>query len=209
MQFEFGWGSIATNTTAPSNGVAVTRGALVFALHPEETTNVTQTFPQDLPARPHARDLQIGTTDVWNYAIDTNTPPVFVAKASKGWSTTMPFDTDNFPFAVQVKAKQFKSWGYWEGSMITADIPPSPVDCAGMYNGGPLCGDEVTLNLVPYGGTNIRCVTWGRPPHPPPFPPAPLSPPPSLPPPLSFLPSFFSLPLPTHRLRFPWVAGSD
>ena len=41
---------------APTDGVAVSRGALVFALHPEEIATVTQTYE---PSRPKAVDYEV------------------------------------------------------------------------------------------------------------------------------------------------------
>jgi hypothetical protein len=64
--------------------------------------------------------------------------------------------TMEFPFAVQVQARQLPQWGYWSGSKITDNLPPSPVTdlCAAGEGGG--CGQTTTLTLVPFGGTNIR-----------------------------------------------------
>jgi hypothetical protein len=65
-------------------------GPLVFALHPAETVSVVKNYSDPelgmVPARPLAVDYQIETNDTWNYAIDTSTPPKFVAAASQGWS---------------------------------------------------------------------------------------------------------------------------
>jgi len=130
---------------APTDGVAVSRGALVFALHPEEIATVTQTYE---PSRPKAVDYEISTNATWNYALDTSAPPVFVASPTKGWSTNLPFSTSEAPFHIKVKARRLPAWGYVDGK-ITDNLPPSPVDCAG-------CDEEVELQLVPYGGTNIR-----------------------------------------------------
>ena len=62
---------------APTNGLAVVRGPLVFALHPQEDVSIVKNYTSDLPLRPKAVDYEIGTTDDWNFAIDTSTAPVF------------------------------------------------------------------------------------------------------------------------------------
>ena len=62
---------------------------------------------------------------------------------------------------AQVQAKTLPSWGYWSGSMITDNLPPSPVTdlCTPTGKGDAArepCGQTTTLTLVPFGGTNIR-----------------------------------------------------
>lgn len=66
-----------TYLRAPTNGLAVVRGPLVFALHPHEDVSIVKNYTSDLPFRPKAVDYEIGTTDDWNFAIDTSITPVF------------------------------------------------------------------------------------------------------------------------------------
>jgi hypothetical protein len=78
-------------------------------------------------------------------------PPQFVPQASKGWSTKLPFSTEEYPFSLNVKARPVSTWGLYPGTNITDNLPLSPVDCAAGE-----CGTERELRLTPYGGTNIR-----------------------------------------------------
>ena len=150
---------------AATNGLAVVRGPLVFALHPKELVSIVRNYTNALPYRPQAVDYQIETTDTWNYAIDTSVPPTFSPTPSSGWSEKFPFggatgpSTSEYPFSVQVQARELPSWGFWEGSKITDNLPPSPINCDGVVgddaNVGE-CGATQTLKLVPFGLTNIR-----------------------------------------------------
>lgn len=134
----------------PTNGLGVTRGPLVFALHPTENRKVVKAYDNP-PIRPQAVDNEIGTNDTWNYGLVPNKGFTFVPTASAGWGADFAFnDNGDYPFYISAVARQVKEWGYWQGSMIT-DVPPvSPMDCAND------CGEETELHLVPFGGTNIR-----------------------------------------------------
>lgn len=135
----------------PTNGLGVTRGPLVFALHPSENKKVVATYDQFEPARPLAVDYEIGTNDTWNYGILPE-DFTFVNKSSAEWNFSYPFvDNGEYPFYITAKGRSIASWGYWSGSQIT-DVPPaSPVDCTEAS-----CGEEAELRLVPFGLTNIR-----------------------------------------------------
>ena len=57
----------------------------------------------------------------------------FDTAASAGWSADLPFSTDDYPFSISVAARRLPltgkgSWGYWENSKITANLPDSPLD---------------------------------------------------------------------------------
>lgn len=136
--------------TPPTDGVAFTRGPLVFAMRPTEVVRVTKSYASAVDGQPN--DLEIGTPDAWNYAVDLGTPPRFVHAPSEGWSLDNPFSTKQYPFYVEVCARRLRAWGYWQGTNITENLPPSPVNCS--VDGA--CGAVTTLRLVPYGATNIR-----------------------------------------------------
>jgi hypothetical protein len=136
--------------TPPTDGVAFTRGPLVFAFRPTEVVRVTKSYASAVKGQPN--DLEIGTQDAWNYAVDLGTPPRFVRAPSKGWSLGNPFSTKEYPFYVEVRARRLRAWGYWEGTNITDNLPPSPIDCGA----DGACGAVTMLRLVPYGSTNIR-----------------------------------------------------
>merc|ERR1711957_1092633 len=153
IRLEYGWGEFGNSTVPATDGVGVTRGALLFALHPQENRKVTKTYTNDAPVRPRAVDTEIGTNDTWNYGLVPGNSFGFVATPSAGWGTDFAFnDGGEYPFYISAKARQVQSWGYWEGSMITAVPPPSPIKCASSSD----CGDETELKLVPFGSTNIR-----------------------------------------------------
>jgi hypothetical protein len=137
----------------PTNGVIALRGPLLFALHPQEDIKVVQSYEKLLPTRPHAVDYEISTNNTWNYALQTGTSAKFVNSPTKGWSASLPFATEEYPFYLTVQARQVPQWGYWEGSKITDTPPSSPIDCSAA---NAHCGVLTELKLVPFGGTNIR-----------------------------------------------------
>ena len=51
----------------------------------------------------------------------------------------------HLPGSITVTARQVPGWGFWHGSQITDSPPPR----AG-------CGAATSIELVPFGGTNIR-----------------------------------------------------
>ena len=67
----------------------------------------------------------------------------------------MPFDTSEYPFSVVVSARPLpnRTWGYYGASKITAQPPPSPLNCTA---GAADCGARQSVRLVPFGATNIR-----------------------------------------------------
>jgi len=135
----------------PTDGLGVTRGALLFALHPTEHRKIVKSY-DNLPVRARAVDYEIGTDETWNYGLLPARGFDFVSNSSVGWSPSFAFDdSGEHPFYIKATARQVKSWGYWHGSMIT-DVPPaSPVLCS-----DDSCGDETIVKLVPFGSTNIR-----------------------------------------------------
>jgi len=125
IRLEYGWGEFGNSSVPATDGVGVTRGALLFALHPHENRKVTKTYTNDAPVRPRAVDTEIGTNDTWNYGLVPGNSFDFVATPSAGWGTDFAFnDGGEYPFYISAKARQVQSWGYWEGSMITAVPPP-------------------------------------------------------------------------------------
>merc|ERR1719375_1532232 len=59
IHLEYGWGGYGNATRAPVNGLGVTRGPLVFALHPKENKKVVRSYENFPPARPLAVDYEI------------------------------------------------------------------------------------------------------------------------------------------------------
>jgi hypothetical protein len=67
--------------------VAVTRGPLVFALHPEEERAVLKTYNTTPAAVGQAApDYLILTKEPWNYALDLKAGAKFVNNRSAKWS---------------------------------------------------------------------------------------------------------------------------
>lgn len=134
----------------PTNGLGITRGPLIFALHPNESRKVVKSYDNP-PLRPLAVDNEISTDDTWNYGLLPSKGFRFMPMPSQAWNAGFAFDdSGEYPFYVHAVARQVREWGYWQGSMITDVPPPSPVDCT------TACGDEIKLRLVPFGSTNIR-----------------------------------------------------
>ena len=155
LVLERGWGALGDGTAAAprADSAVVTRGALVFALRPNETRRVTQTFDEYAPARPAAVDLELSTRDAWNFAlvVDDGGGLAFNATSSSGWSRALGWDTDEYPFSVTARARLVRDWGFFEGTQLTTAPPPSPVACD-----GDACGPETEITLVPFGATNLR-----------------------------------------------------
>jgi hypothetical protein len=144
-------GANPDSPTGATNAVGVSRGNLVFALHPLENRTVKRNYSSAVPRRPHAQDYEIKTSQPWNYALVPARGAEFNSSAA-GWTPDFAFDDSGaMPFSIRVTGRRVSTWGFWRGSNIT-DVPPtSPVECRS--NG---CDDEEHLVLVPYGSTNIR-----------------------------------------------------
>ena len=163
VRVDRGWGVVvdpAQPQETPTDALTVSRGPLLFALHPAEDRRVVKRYDQLLPDRPLAVDYEISTADAWAYAVLAGSSGAlpqgiaFDASASAGWSLALPFSTEEHPFSVVVPARRLGSWGYWKGSNITDQPPPSPVDCT---QPAAQCSTAVEkIRLVPFGGTNIR-----------------------------------------------------
>jgi hypothetical protein len=79
-------------------------------------------------------------------------PPTFVRQPSANWSADFAFDdSGEYPFAIEVVAREAPEWGYWRGSNITAPPPLSPAATS---------GPPTKLRLVPFGSTNIRIAVF-------------------------------------------------
>ena len=102
------------------------------------------------------------TDDPWSYALllPAERPEAaltFSPAPSAGWSTARAFDTEEYPFSIAARARRVGSWGYWEGSKITDQPPPSPINCSAA---AAQCEEEVQIQLVPFGATNLRIAVF-------------------------------------------------
>jgi len=145
-----------SNQTSPAADAAtVTRGPLLYALRPKSLAKVTKRYDTLLPDRPLAVDYEIdASAERWNYALVLDEPRFsFDPVPSANWSIARAFDTDNSPSTITVAARRVGSWGFWHNSKVTAQPPPSPVDCSEAHS---LCGAVEKITLVPFGATNVR-----------------------------------------------------
>ena len=147
-------------TEPPVNGAVVTRGPLVFSLRPESTTRVFKNYSDYAPVRPKAVDYEINATGTWDYALvlgGGGKAPQFVRESSAGWAQELPWSRQERPFYIRARARRVASWGRYGKSQVLAPPPSSPVDCGAQDAG---CGDEVDIELVPYGATAVRVTTF-------------------------------------------------
>ena len=142
-----------------ADAAIVRRGPLLFAVHPTESRRIVTSYDHALPVRPLAVDYEVSTNEPWAFALELGHTGggegsvTFDPTPSPGWSAAFPFNTDDYPFSVlaKVRALPETTWGYYGGSRITAQPPPSPLDCA-----NKTCGASQSIRMVPFGGTNIR-----------------------------------------------------
>ena len=179
LSFSVLWSAVASHkppspiskySSPAANAAVVRRGPLLYALRPAEERVVVRSYDDLLPERPLAVDYSIGTRERWAFALELPKAKSgtersaesavaamrFDPTPSAGWSPTRAFSTDEYPFSVLVEARPLSNatWGLWRGSNITAQPPPSPLNCSALAAGS--CGASETLRLVPFGATNIR-----------------------------------------------------
>merc|ERR1711924_511669 len=78
----------------------------------------------------------------------------FVNTSSQGWTLEFPFnDSGEYPFYIEVEGCTVDGWTFWEGSKITGNLPPSPIDIDSSICEG---GESVSLRLTLFGSTNLR-----------------------------------------------------
>jgi len=119
-------------------------GALLYALHVEETQTVVRTW-----APLNNTDIDIDTTSPWNYALVASAehPPVFHRLGSPG---ALPFGI-RYPSVLTAAGRLVPGWAATHSA--PKEPPASPLDCGAAAG---QCGPVVNLTLVPYGATNIR-----------------------------------------------------
>lgn len=143
------------------------RGPLLFALPLRPTVETLHVPAQggecetNGTASCRSRDLAFvrGASARWNYALVF---PNGAARAAEALTVhrkadrppPMPFDTTAPPLTISVAARTVATWATMAGGKVVEPPPASPVDCSGADP--RLCGDVETLELVPFGATQIR-----------------------------------------------------
>jgi len=144
------------------NGVAVTRGPLLFALSLDETVHKMGSPYDKCFESGCSQDVEVSSTEHWAYALllpgDGGAPNNSTVINPKGWSFKKLSSPGKHPFAgrasptvaITVEARELPSWTM--DPRYTASplpVPISPVDCA-------KCGPVKTVQLVPFGSTRLR-----------------------------------------------------
>ena len=143
------------------NGVAVTRGPLLFALPLDEVTTKLGSPYDKCFESGCSQDVQITSTEHWSYALvlpQGNTGPNSTVIDPPGWTFNKLGSPGRHPFAgrlaptvaITVEARELPSWTM-DAMYIHSPqrLPPSPVDCSA-------CGPPKSLQLVPFGSTRLR-----------------------------------------------------
>jgi hypothetical protein len=127
-----------------SGSISLVRGPLVFALKIEEEWRQINT---DTPGRelPHG-DWEVHATSDWNYALmlDEAHLPTDLSIEERDIGK-YPFSPEGAPLIARAKGKRIANWRAVNGS--AEPVPQRPVTDP---------GEEVELQLIPYGCTNLR-----------------------------------------------------
>jgi hypothetical protein len=146
--------------TPGTNGVAVTRGSLLFALPLDETVTPLGSPYDKCFESGCSRDVQITSTEHWAYALvlpKGMIPNSTVADPSD-WTFTKLSSPGRHPFAgrlaptvvIAAEARELPSWTMDDEYIHSPQpVPSSPVDCRA-------CGPTKSLQLVPFGSTRLR-----------------------------------------------------
>lgn len=131
------------------NSVAVERGPLVFALKMDEKWE-KKIFPDKEKARYGESYFQVTSASKWNYGIvdfpKDKTPQYFnVSVDKKKQALVYPWNVENAPIRIKVKAKEIPSWKFYNEMAGPLPFSVGVSDC-------PL--EEITL--IPYGCTTLR-----------------------------------------------------
>ena len=120
------------------------RGALLFALRPKSVV-IQRVIQGSTDPRIKSREVTLAPNATWNYAL----LPSSLTFLGGGAVPSPPFDTGAAP-AVKITARarrRVPGWTNGPGARGVAALPASP-----LHSSEP----EETIELVPYGATNIR-----------------------------------------------------
>ena len=139
VELEFSMKPVLTSRF--NNAVSINHGPLVFSLRIDEKSKIIN---KDKPYRefPHC-DYEMYAASDWNFALNSNSDIISEEKEVDG---KYPFSNENFPIELRLKGKRIPEWK--KDICIAGRVPESPVNVS--------YGDEVDLNLVPFGCTHLR-----------------------------------------------------
>jgi hypothetical protein len=144
-------------TTRYNNNVAIERGPLVYALKlGEEWTRVNADKPHREP--PHA-DYEVRPTTPWNYGIVMAQGEVKGLTFEERTIGDQPFSPNGAGVVAKVQARRVPSWGLvrgWAGEISSTD--QIWADASKTVSQEPI----ETVELIPYGCTNIRVTEFPR-----------------------------------------------
>ena len=138
------WGNASSQEGASVGAVEIHRGPLAFALRPNATVTETRIAGSESCAQ---RTVD-ATGAPWNYALDLSLGLEFVETGAG--VPAVPFDGEaRPPVVVRVSARRLPEW------TADGDRPPPPPN-------SPVTSSEPleTLELVPFGSTNVRISTF-------------------------------------------------
>ena len=157
-----------------TNGVAVTRGPLLFALSLDETVHKMGSPYDKCFESGCSQDVEIKSTEHWAYALmlpqngnDSGSGnrllPNSTVRNPKGWTFKHIGAPSKHPFAgrasptvaIVAEARELPSWVMDpKYSSSPQPVPVSPVDCSS--GGANNCGPVKSIQLVPFGSTRLR-----------------------------------------------------
>jgi hypothetical protein len=158
-----------------TNGVAVTRGPLLFALSLDETVHKMGSPFDRCFESGCSQDVEIKSTEHWAYTLvlpetgndggsgDDLLLPNSTVRNPKGWTFKKVASPGKHPFAgrasptvtITAEARELPSWTMDpKYSSSPQPVPISPVDCGS--GGANNCGPVKSVQLVPFGSTRLR-----------------------------------------------------
>ena len=185
IRFARGWGVLGTSSAdataatpassssaPPTDAVAVYRGPLLFALQLTPQPTLVRSPAAggvcEQPAMPYPTGGACKSADLaftldpnataWNYALNLAKQPFVVERRPGSASTAQgaPFDPQSQRLLIRASARRVAAWTLTHRRNKANEPPPSPVDCAAAR----ACGEEVTIDLIPFGATQTRIAAF-------------------------------------------------